>query len=272
MRRTHFSLARWRRPAFTLLELLVVIGIIAVLTAILLPAIAAVRRDANALRCVANVHQLALAMTTYASAFKNKFPPNISAPAPGQWWYDGARIGGVIPAPPSNVIPDPGSTVWVCPEDDGARRSYSMCFWASSKVDAASIPSPKQGDFFSADTKGASRLVLLIESWSYLGNPVAGLNAQATVGCWGTAAQRFGAAGGNPFSAGRWETVNCELSYSRHRRKNAPGYKNEARGRIVVAFADTHVELLPNNAIVDYFTGTLTGICYWSPYDVQVQR
>jgi prepilin-type N-terminal cleavage/methylation domain-containing protein/prepilin-type processing-associated H-X9-DG protein len=66
---------RPRARAFTLVELLVVIGIIAVLIGILLPALNKARRSANTTQCASNMRMIALGMLNYISNHKGVLPP-----------------------------------------------------------------------------------------------------------------------------------------------------------------------------------------------------
>ncbi|MBM3838485.1 MAG: prepilin-type N-terminal cleavage/methylation domain-containing protein [Verrucomicrobia bacterium] len=80
-----------RRTGFTLIELLVVIAIIAILAAMLLPALAKSKKTAQRVACASQLRQLALANTLYLDEHDQKFPSHVGGPVLSYYGWAGKK-------------------------------------------------------------------------------------------------------------------------------------------------------------------------------------
>lgn len=113
-----------KRKGFTLVELLVVIGIIALLISILLPSLNKAREMGRRAACLSNMRQLAMGWNAYAIDNKGKIL--IAENSPGGWVDNGNTVADLKRSLFFKYVPNPG--VYLCPNDINPKniRSYSI--------------------------------------------------------------------------------------------------------------------------------------------------
>lgn len=252
-----------RRRAFTLVELLVVVGIVALLIGILLPAVNRARRQARLIQCANNVRQICASVFAYAAEYHGKFPPSLSNSSPAQYWYNVPIVGKSL-WDEANFKGGPLS----CPDDADSRRSYSMNVWASCQIDGATAPPPVQGELWGPSNRNSS-VMLIVEAYSTFESPNVGRVCPSVVGTYGaTPGKRFGVDGGiGPLYGGAWGMINCELDFARHRPPTLSVNGPLPIGSLNIGYADGHVSLKSNGELADPVTGRSTLDSLWSPWD-----
>ena len=129
--------ASWRR-AFTLVELLVVVGIIAILVALLLPALNKAREQANSIRCMSNLRQISAGLFAYAAENNGWVVPSFNLPQqPGS-------ATNLVAGP--NVIMDGWPSIL---DRDGfvrsAARDVATAFYCPNTVDINGMANGQTG-------------------------------------------------------------------------------------------------------------------------------
>lgn len=131
---------------FTLIELLTVIGIFAILAAILIPVASKVRANANASACLSNLRQLGAALHLYTSDNGGEYPPNRfnksnpnrpgdpdDANRPGPYWQ--SLLAPYVEVDTNVLQLDTESAgVFYCPADERRATSYPVQSYGSNQL------------------------------------------------------------------------------------------------------------------------------------------
>jgi len=120
-----------KRRGFTLVELLVVIGVIAILIAMLLPALRKARFQAEVINCASSMRQALLALNMYAGTYRD-FPGPSQDRLRGDWSTNAAQISNYSRAGGSGLAADYDGFTYTTVETESAARYKS---WAHIMVD-----------------------------------------------------------------------------------------------------------------------------------------
>jgi prepilin-type N-terminal cleavage/methylation domain-containing protein len=128
---------------FTLIELLVVIAIIAILAALLLPALAKAKNRAQRIACVSNLRQVSVALQMWGDDHDNRYPWRTAIPDEGtqtlpQTWQHFQPVSNELVSP----------KVLICPSDRQKRKASD---WSGSADGLAGLRNGALSYFIGAD-------------------------------------------------------------------------------------------------------------------------
>ncbi len=212
---------RPRKRGFTLVEMLVVIGIIVVLMAILFPVFTIVRKKARKTECTSHLHQIALALKSYKENNNGRYPP---PPV----FVNGRYEGGF-----SALYPDyiDSLDLLLCPEDTSIRGAQGEAKQVRYSSYNGKAQNPRGGVWdFELNPSALPIIYYNYHGYDFAGAP-------------GSAVTSTGIDNGGTNEGGYIAAVMSELSNEGMRQRDLPRLANRsAPGTTIITHCPYHSE------------------------------
>lgn len=215
------------RCGFTLIELLVVIAIIAILAAMLLPALSKAKARAQETQCLDNIRQLQIASLVYISDNHDRFPDNkvgspTSEAGPNSWIKGNVQRFTTPPQSYSTYWISTGALwpynrsygIYVCPTDHSLvtasiahNRSYAISVWLScNNINQVNNDAYATEALKSTQVRNPSQTIdFMEENQVSIDNGVIGIFSRTTAGIWNLPSNRHDNSGTLTFVDGHAE-------------------------------------------------------------------
>jgi prepilin-type N-terminal cleavage/methylation domain-containing protein/prepilin-type processing-associated H-X9-DG protein len=162
-----------KKAGFTLVELLVVIGIIALLISILLPSLNKARETANRVKCAANLKQIGNGLMLYSNENRGMFPRTYAPATAGAITIDVSNAGQAAQDPFVNASGVPAynipAAMFLLIRQEDLTPAVFVCPSGTAEADSMNtLPATSRSNFTAGDTTAGTSAMNKNVSYSFL--------------------------------------------------------------------------------------------------------